>query len=354
MQEINQRRIEILRKRVQKFEKIQENRQVIDAQCAAVEDVLQLIRDQSVTMRDPQEVSAQLDHLVDDVEQTEQSVREMEEIFALTAPDCRRPHLPVVDEAGPPAQSRAQLTMNPTSDSARSTLCRIGRGELSEKYYSRTIAMFVLHGNVHDLVAWKRGDRTEYVPLAKFLNEALFGRRDLVLSYDRGGGIGFANAEMQADFQRALTGYDSFHGTKYAQGLPRNPDGVLTILDSYLRLRVADGKKIAVSIGYADTIVPAGDASSMGSEDRNCLVILKRWAQNPIFLRADVTVCLITESLIGTQREPGAKSRASRRSRSRCRTKQSGRISYDRNWRRRRCRPGPMSPRKRWRNSGPG
>ena len=87
VQEINQRRIEILRKRIGKFDKIKENRQVIDAQCAAIEDVLQLIRDQSVTMRDPQEVSAQLDHLVEDVEQTEQSVKEMEEIFAMAAPE---------------------------------------------------------------------------------------------------------------------------------------------------------------------------------------------------------------------------------------------------------------------------
>jgi hypothetical protein len=87
VQEINRRRIEILRKRVAKFEKITENRQVIDAQCAAIEDVLQLIRDQSLTMRDPAEVSAQLDHLVHDVEQTEQSVQEMEEIFAMAAPE---------------------------------------------------------------------------------------------------------------------------------------------------------------------------------------------------------------------------------------------------------------------------
>ncbi len=58
-----------------------------------------------------------------------------------------------------------------------------------------------------------------------------------------------------------------------------------------------DGKKIALSIAYADTIAPAGDAASMGSEDRNCLVILKRWAQNQSFLRADVTLCLVTESL---------------------------------------------------------
>jgi myosin heavy subunit len=104
VQEINQKRIEILRKRLQKFQKIQENRQVIDAQCAAVEDVLQLIRDQSVTMRDPQEVSAQLDHLVDNVEQTEQSVREMEEIFSISAPDATTEDLtlPAADEAPRP------------------------------------------------------------------------------------------------------------------------------------------------------------------------------------------------------------------------------------------------------------
>lgn len=94
VQAINQRRIEILRKRVAKFEKIAENRQIIDAQCATLEDVLQLIRDQSVTMRDPQEVSAQLENLVQDLEQTEQNVREMEEIFSLTAPESDELRLP--------------------------------------------------------------------------------------------------------------------------------------------------------------------------------------------------------------------------------------------------------------------
>ena len=66
-----------------------------------------------------------------------------------------------------------------------------------------------------------------FVSLHVFLEEALFGRRDIVLPYDRGGGITFANPDMQADFRRALSGYDCFHGTNYSQGLPRNPDGVL-------------------------------------------------------------------------------------------------------------------------------
>jgi len=184
--------------------------------------------------------------------------------------------------------------------------------ELSEKYYSRTISMFVLHGNVRDLVAWKRPTSTEFPPLQQFLKEALFGQRDLVISYDRGGGLSFATPDMKADFDRALAGYDSFHGTTLARGLPRNPDSVLSILDNYLRLRILDGKKIALIVDFAETIAPAGDSSSMSAEDRNSLVILKRWAQNPVFLQADVTFCLIAENLIelnlGLVQNPGVAS----------------------------------------------
>jgi AAA+ superfamily predicted ATPase len=169
--------------------------------------------------------------------------------------------------------------------------------ELSEKYYSRTLTMFVLHGNVRDVAPLKRGDATEFVSLQKFLSYALFGKRDLVIYYDRGGGLSFAEPDMQADFRRALSGYDSFHGTNYASGLPRNPDGVLNLLDNYLRARIIEGKKIALVIDFAETIVPAGDASGMPAEDRNSLVILKRWAQNPAFLHADVTICLVAENL---------------------------------------------------------
>jgi AAA+ superfamily predicted ATPase len=157
--------------------------------------------------------------------------------------------------------------------------------------------MFVLHGNVRDLVPVLRNGKTEFVSLHEFLREALFGKRDLVLTYDRGGGITFSNTDMQADFRRALAGYDTFHGTNYSQGLPRNPDSVLNMLESFLRVRVSDRKTIAVILDFAETIAPAGDGSAMGSEDRNSIVILKRWAQNLSFLRADVTICLIAENL---------------------------------------------------------
>ena len=200
------------------------------------------------------------------------------------------------------------MAMAPVRQPAMESLPAWAR-QLSEKYYSRTIALFVLYGNVRDVVPFRRGGATEFLPLTRFLNEALFGQRDLIMSYDRGGGLTFANPAMQADFSRAMTGYDSFHGTNYAAALPRNPDGVLNLLDNYLRLRIADGKRIALAIDFAETIAPAGDVSSMSAEDRNALVILKRWANNPAFQRADVTICLIAENQIelnpGIVQHPG-------------------------------------------------
>lgn len=184
--------------------------------------------------------------------------------------------------------------------------------ELSEKYYSRSFAVFVLYGNVRDLVPLRNQEGPSFVSLDDFLSRAMFGQRDLILHYDRGG-LSFGTPATQSDFRRALEGYDSFHGTSFAQGgLPRNPDAVLNLLDNYLRLRIADGKKIGLVIDFAETIAPAGDVSSMSAEDRNSLVILKRWARNASFLDADVTICLISENQIelnqGIVQHPGVAS----------------------------------------------
>jgi AAA+ superfamily predicted ATPase len=184
--------------------------------------------------------------------------------------------------------------------------------ELSEKYYSRSYSLFVLYGNVRDLVPLRQQDSISFVALDEFLFSALFGQRDLILHYDRGG-LSFGNPASQSDFRRALEGYDSFHGTTYAQsGVPRTPDAVLNLLDNYLRLRIADGKKIGLVVDFAETIAPAGDVSSMSAEDRNSLVILKRWARNAAFLNADVTICLVSENQIelnqGIVQNPGVSS----------------------------------------------
>lgn len=109
VQDINKKRIEILSKRVEKCQKIGENRQVVDAQIAAMEDVLQLVRDQSITMRDPQQLSDQLENLVHDVEQTEETVKQVEAIFSALPADMSGV-MALADEASADSTSSSMRT----------------------------------------------------------------------------------------------------------------------------------------------------------------------------------------------------------------------------------------------------
>jgi hypothetical protein len=105
VQEINRKRIEILGKRLEKYQKVHDNQKVVQAQCSAIEDVLQLINDQSVTMRDPQQVSDQLDNLVRDVEQTEETVRQVEAVFQMAVPGMEETLPPLPTESSPSSSS---------------------------------------------------------------------------------------------------------------------------------------------------------------------------------------------------------------------------------------------------------
>ena len=91
VQEINRKRIEILKKRQERFRKIVDDLQVINVQVEAIEDVLELIRDQSVTLSDPQMVTEKLEGLIADVEHTEATVREIEDFFAIAGVDTIAP-----------------------------------------------------------------------------------------------------------------------------------------------------------------------------------------------------------------------------------------------------------------------
>ena len=83
LREIKARRLDILERRLERFAKGEENREIISHQLAAIEDVLRLIHEQSLTARDPQDISKQIDTLTAEVEETEGTVREMESFLRL-------------------------------------------------------------------------------------------------------------------------------------------------------------------------------------------------------------------------------------------------------------------------------
>lgn len=79
---VKQRRLNVLKKRLARFRKASENLEIIGAQLGTIEDVVKYIHEQSWTLQNPDEVTMQLDALVDEVEETQRSIHEIEDVFA--------------------------------------------------------------------------------------------------------------------------------------------------------------------------------------------------------------------------------------------------------------------------------
>ncbi|MFK7844938.1 MAG: ATP-binding protein [Rhodothermales bacterium] len=170
--------------------------------------------------------------------------------------------------------------------------------EFARKYFTKTVTEFIIYGSVRDFVpSVDENGNKDYIPLREFLVEDLFSARDIIIFYDRSGGIHFADQASQSDFNRALSGYDTIFGTDYVQKLPKDPVRVFSVLENYFRLRLDEGKRIAVIIDYAETVVPMAEASMYSSEDRNALVFLQKWSHDPSFIEHDFTICMLTENL---------------------------------------------------------
>jgi SpoVK/Ycf46/Vps4 family AAA+-type ATPase len=170
--------------------------------------------------------------------------------------------------------------------------------QLAQRYYTRTVATFLVYGAVRDLqpLTAAKGQR-EYGSLKSFLAQELFGARDHVVFYDRSSGIRASAPATQQDLTRTLSSYDTLYGTDYAKVMPRDPGRALQILENYLRMRATDGKSLALVVDFAETIAPAGDLSALSAEDRFTLATLIKWSSDPQFLQADISIVLIVENL---------------------------------------------------------
>jgi len=81
IREIKAKTSAVLEKRLERYEKALENKQLIEAQTETVQEVLQFLRDQSYSIKDPRSISAQLDSLVSNAESTERGVQDLETLF---------------------------------------------------------------------------------------------------------------------------------------------------------------------------------------------------------------------------------------------------------------------------------
>jgi SpoVK/Ycf46/Vps4 family AAA+-type ATPase len=149
--------------------------------------------------------------------------------------------------------------------------------DLRKRYLRGESSMFILHGNVFDVVL--NGDKL--LGLTEFLTEVLLKEsRESIVVYNLSAGARFPKrAEAFPDWQSIAVESDKAK--------------VLTMLERAIRL----AEKNAVLLEYAEVIAPAGDASFQMDTDRSSIVTLHRWSFLPEIERGDNIIILIAENI---------------------------------------------------------
>lgn len=79
--ELKQKNKEILSQRLEKIEKAKENREVIEAELEVMFNTINLLKDQTISMGDPQGISEQIDTVLANMEDTEVLIKEMDSLM---------------------------------------------------------------------------------------------------------------------------------------------------------------------------------------------------------------------------------------------------------------------------------
>ncbi|HEY3966300.1 MAG TPA: AAA family ATPase [Planctomycetaceae bacterium] len=172
---------------------------------------------------------------------------------------------------------------------------------LGELYFSGTTCLFVVHGNVHDLIRCPATDGTDiYCNLSEFLASQVFGSWDVIAQYDLARGLRAAAAGDANRLQGMMQFLSSRLGDPSAW--PRDPDSVLLALDKLLERALLEDdparrKSLGIILDYAQYIVPAGDLNALARGQGTNLVRFLSWAQNPYFKRVNMAFCLVAGRL---------------------------------------------------------
>ena len=149
--------------------------------------------------------------------------------------------------------------------------------DLRRRYLRGEASMFVLHGNVYDVVLCSR----KMMALTEFLTDVLLkDSKDTIAVYNVATGVRFSK---RAD---GVTGLEDLL-------LATEKDRVFAALERLL----IGSMKCAVIMEYAEAIAPAGDPNFQSESDRAAIVTLHRWSALPEIERGDNVVLLISENL---------------------------------------------------------
>jgi len=149
--------------------------------------------------------------------------------------------------------------------------------DLRRRYLRGEASMFVLHGNVYDVVLCSQ----KMMALTEFLTDVLLkDSKETIAVYNVATGVRFTKRE------KGVTGLED---------LLLAPDKARVFVA--LERLLIGSTKTAVIMEYAEAIAPAGDPNFQGEADRAAIVTLHRWSALPEIERGDNVVLLISENL---------------------------------------------------------
>jgi hypothetical protein len=169
--------------------------------------------------------------------------------------------------------------------------------QLAELYFSGTTSAFVLHGNTYDYVRSPGPAGDEFVGLAEFLAEQVFGRWSLVLHYDLGRGLRVAAGSDEQRLKEMVTLANRKVGD--LSTLSKEPSATIALLDRFVRNNLmaaeADRLSMAVIIDQASYIFPSGDPGRLSAQASSQLVTMINWATSPHVKRLNMAFVLVDE-----------------------------------------------------------
>lgn len=169
--------------------------------------------------------------------------------------------------------------------------------ELSERYFSGSTSLFVLNGNVHDLVPLA-GDGSHYGSLADFLAEQVFGRWDLVLYYDLARGLrAFAGRDGVRLKEMVVAGTEKLGDLAAAR---KDASTAFALLDRFVQNNIMAGEEkassAAILIDHASFLIPSGEPGRLSPAASQQIVTLLNWAASPHVKRLNMAFVLMDES----------------------------------------------------------
>ncbi len=172
--------------------------------------------------------------------------------------------------------------------------------EFADQYYAGTTCLFVLHGNVNDVIRQDEGTPGTYGSVADFLATQLFGTWEIVLIHDLSYGLRMAAGTSRDRLRKMFSPVSERIGEP--KTWPKDPDAILALLDQLFQKNVMEDDparrvNVAVIFDHAQYLMPTSELSQMAGTQGSRLVRLLSWAQSPYIKRSNIAICMLCDRL---------------------------------------------------------